>query len=473
MRQSWLSLRAEPSGLAVTGVVAGCLLLLAMAMVLTRELLLPFPEWVAGVPLWLAALLLIPRLKQAQRKQIGILVAVGVSGLLFAVGFDVLSSGNASVEPGQFPADNQTTPYFLKAVAGNQMLLAMLVGVSFLRLVALAGIAPAEDLPKGRTVLQKTMISTHILGSVLNMSAPMIVGDRLVHANGGQPLLRPQGMVLLRAFSTAAFWSPFFGAMGLTLLSAPGSQLVVLVACSLPVAMAGLLFTAWEIHRKPELDQVQGFPLSWSSLGMPVGLALLVVICHWIWPAVSVLTLVTLLAVSVTVLWRFTLGKKRDKQGIPVCQPNALVNHVKTGLPGLCSEVSLFLGAAVLASGVAATLAVLDLSLAPQHYGALEACITLMVLVGVAMLGMHPVTTVALAGSILAPSVSDPNLLGLTMLMCWGIGSGFSPMSGIQLTMQARFGMRAREILWANRFYGPFMFAVCFAVLFAYQWISG
>jgi hypothetical protein len=85
---------------------------------------------------------------------------------------------------------------------------------------------------------------------------------------------------------------------------------------------------------------------------------------------------------------------------------------------------------------------------------------------------MHPVTSVVLAGSLLATSVTDPNLLGLTLLMGWAVGVGLSPLSGIQLTLQARFGMSARAMMWANRYYALLIVPLCCATLYGYEWVT-
>ncbi|MDP2608622.1 MULTISPECIES: hypothetical protein [unclassified Oceanobacter] len=430
---------------AGTPPLAGWLLLLALVLVLTNALLIDFPAWVAGVPLWIATALLIPQIKASQRRQIGGLMLVGVAGLVFAAW------------------QGSSASYWLKAVEGNQMLLAMIIGVSFLRLVALAGMSATERLPQGVQALQKTLFSTHLIASVLNISAALIVGDRLAHARQHQPLQPEQGMVLLRAFSACAFWSPFFAAMGLTLLSAPGAQLITLVLFGLPLALVALLFSAWEIRRNPAAKNAIGYPLRWSSLWMPLVLAVLVIVSHWIWPELAVLTLVTLIAIVFSLIWLLlTRGGKGAKD---------IVQHIRVGLPGMCSEIALFLGAAVLAAGVSASMNALDISVAPAQFGALEACVTLLVLVIAAIAGMHPVTSVVLAGSLLAGSVDDPNLLGLTFLMGWAIGVGISPLSGIQLSLQARFGMSARAMMWANRYYALLMLPLCCATLYGYGYL--
>ena len=420
-------------------------LLIGMAAVAVLNAFFPLlPGYLIGAPIWGAALLLWPRLSPAQRKQARVLLLAGAPLLLFGTLY------------------SQDLSYLRKALEANYLVLAMLVGVSFLRLVAMQGVQGDEQLPRGRRALWHTLLGTHLIGSVINISSVLIVGDRLA---ARQPLKPVQALVLLRSFSICAFWSPFFAAMGLTLVSAPGAELKTLVLYGVPVAVVALVFSLWEVSRHPEAEQASGFPMHLKALWMPMLLAVLVVISHELWPRISVLTLVTLISILFATGW--LLFRQRRQGG------RRLLNHIHEGLPGLAGEVMLFLAAAVLAAGVAAVLGALDLALAPEHYGAPEACVTLVVLVLLAFAGMHPVTGVVLVGSILAPGVSDPNLLGLTMLMGWALGVGLSPLSGIQLSLRARYFISAAQLLRLNRYYAPVMLLICWGMLWLFARLNG
>ncbi len=161
-------------GMAFTAVLNACFSLL--------------PGYLIGVPVWISALLLWSKLNQPQRKQIGILLGIGAPLLIF---------GTASGETGL---------YLLKALEANYLVLAMLVGVSFLRLVALQGMQNDEQLPIGHKALWQTLLGGHLIGSVINISSVLIMGDRLT---ARQPMQPVQALVLLRGFSICAFWSPF------------------------------------------------------------------------------------------------------------------------------------------------------------------------------------------------------------------------------------------------------------------------
>ena len=285
----------------------------------------------------------------------------------------------------------------------------------------------------------------------------MILGDRL---SAQKPLTPLQGLILLRSFSTCAVWSPFFAAMGVVLISAPGSSLSTLVLYGIPVALSGLLLSSWQINRHPEVAETPGYPLHLGALWIPTFLAVLVMIAHKVWPQVSVITLVTVLSLLFSLLW---LPVKNGSSS-----PALLVKHVRHGLPRLGGEVTLFVAAAVLAAGIGALLLSLDIRLAPDHFGLGAACITLFVLVGLAMIGMHPVTSAVLAGSILMPSVDDPNLLGITLLLSWSLGVGFSPFSGVQISLQSRYGIGALTLMKASCVSG----GVCFRpAVYSFEYI--
>ncbi|SEQ26864.1 hypothetical protein SAMN03080615_00980 [Amphritea atlantica] len=429
-----------PLSTRVTGWTLLLMLLLSLITALTHAV----PDYVAGAPVWLAAALLIRRQRPNQLIQSAVLLIAGATGLAIGVYQGV---------------DHR---YLLKALAANQLVIAMLIGVSFLRIVAIRGIENDDRLPAGRKPLLRTLFGTHLIAAVINISSVMIVGDRLT---ARRPLSPLQGLTLLRAFSICACWSPFFAAMGVVLISAPGAQLSTLIIYGLPTALTALLFSAWQIARHPDAVETQGYPMHFAALWMPLLLAILVLIAHLYLPQLSVITLVTLISILFTLIY-LLLRQPKDCARL-------LTTHIQEGLPKMGSEVTLFLAAAVLASGVAALLESLQIRLAPEHFSAPEASLTLIALVGLALIGMHPVTSAVLAGSILMPAVSDPNLLGITLLLSWSIGVGLSPFSGVQLSLQSRYGISAIALMKLNRIYGPVMLATGFAVLWTYSAISG
>lgn len=427
----------------VTAVMAGWLLFIMIFSSLVGALMGKLSySLLAGACIWIAAFLLFPQAKKIQKLQT--LVLLGFAIVFFAVGY----THGANVK------------YVYTALEGNQVILSMLVSVSFLRIVALANVKDSEHLPKGKMALFKTLVSAHIFACVMNMSAPLLIGERMSSVKKLNPI---QSFMLVRAFSACSCWSPFFATMGLTLMSAPGSKLLVLMLFGIPMGLIMLGLTAWQMWHHPDAEESYGYPMTISSLWLPIVMCIIVLVSHMIWHEVPVITLVTLLALVFTVVWLFIFRRQAWWR--------LLYAHIVDGLPKMAGEVLLFLSSAVLACSVAAAITSLNINIVPQHFGLFQACCTIVIFIILAIVGMHPVTTVALAGGILAPVVTDMNLLGLTMLFGWAFGVCFSSLSGIQLSIQARLGVPSRDIMKLNMVWGLPMLLLSFVVLYIYTLI--
>lgn len=423
--------------------LAGWLLLWVVIAAVLAVIVPAFPAAIAGGLIWLVAILLKGGgIKGAQRVQVIVMLSVGSIGL--AAG---LLNG----------ADSR---HLLKALEANQMVIAMLISVSFLRLVTSGELNVSDNLPKGRKALLSTLAGPHLFGSVINMSALFIVGDRL---SRHRPMTVLQALIMSRAFSLCAHWSPFFAAMGVALINAPGAQLTTLSTVGVPLSIFMLGFTYWELSRASDAKQLTGYPLNAGSLWLPMLLAVLVMVSNRIWPQVPVLTLVTLIALVVAL----TLSVLRE--GVSGVYKS--IQHVQTALPRQGGEVMLFLGAAVLGAGVAALLDSFNIQLTFATFGANQAFVVLLIMVTLAMVGMHPVTSVTLVGSLLAPVVNDPNLLALVFLMTWAFGAGISPFSGLQLSLLSRYQIDALSMLKRNWRYALVLLAADYLALLLYGWV--
>jgi hypothetical protein len=401
-----------------------------------------FPPLYAGIAAWLAGLILLPAIKRQARLQFIVMFSVGAAALFWAA------------------ASGRPTDWGL-VLTSNQSLLAMLAAVSFLRLITLpaaeSGGPGAETTPRGPSALTSTLIGVHLFGSVINLSALTIMGDRL---SAHRPLTPTQAQVLSRGFSMAASWSPFFAAMGLTLTNAPGAQLSVLVLLGLPVAALALGYTAIELGRRPEAAGFEGYPMHFGALWVPASLALCVMLAHQWRPQVPILTLVALLSVTTTLV---VLLLREWRSGL-----RHFIAFVMIRLGGMANELALFLAAGVLASGISAAVATSGLNLGGFQFGFPQAAGLLVIMIALSALGIHPVICISTAGGLLAPLHPDPNLLGMVFLMTWALGIALSPISGTNMTIQGRYGIDAHRFLrWHARF-ALFVLAVDLATLFAY-----
>lgn len=403
--------------------VAGWLLLGAVVLSIANGIGVDLPRALPGLAFWFAGLLLAARVGGMQRVQTLAMFAVGFAGLVFAA-----PGGDAQWE---------------RALATNQALLAMLAAVTFLRLISLPEVGAGETDPRGRAALWRTLLGVHLFGSVINLSALLILGDRLARQRALTPL---QACVLSRGFALASHWSPFFAAMGIALGHAPGATLPVLSLVGLPLAAFGLWFGGRQLARWPDAAAFIGYPMHFGALWIPALLATLVLTAHQVLPAIPILTLISGSAVTLTLLVLLIRHGGRDGAA-------RFADHVATGLPRMSGELVLFLAAGVLAAGIGSAVQGSGWTLALPRFGASEASLLLVLMVGVSAAGVHPVISIATASGVLAPLAPDPDLMGITYLMTWAAGVTSSPFSGMHLAMQGRYGIDARGFLrWNGSF---------------------
>lgn len=384
------------------------------------------PSLLAGLLGWCAAVLLWYRLRRRQRIQTGWLIVMGSAGLAWG------SSQGIGIDPSAI-------------FASNQGLISLLVAVTFLRLVTLpeeAGTTAA--LPRGRKALWRTLLGVHLFGSVINMSTVFILGDRM--ATRGR-LGKRRALVLTRGFATAAFWSPFFAAMAAALTYAPGARIGLLMLSGLPMATISLWFTGRELEPASPVRGALfiGYPMRFSTLWLPSLLVLIVLLIHAAEPRWSILAIISL---NAPLLSLGILVRRHGKGALPRFR-----EHVNRGLAETANELCLFLAAGVLAAGLTSTLATWGQWLVFTRFGPLQASLLLLVMVGLATLGLHPVITIATFGTWLAPVDPDPTLLAMTFLMAWGIGILANPLSGLHLAMQGRYGIDGYAFLRWNSAY--------------------
>jgi C4-dicarboxylate transporter len=309
----------------------------------------------------------------------------------------------------------------------------------------------------GLAPLWRTLLGVHLFGAVINYSSIIIIADRL---SLRRPLSQLQAIVLSRGFSAAANWSPFFAAMGVALTHAPGAHLLTLSTVGIPVALAALLFSGWALTRHAQISEFHGYPMHFEALRLPLLLALAVLGINALWPHLAILTVVTLLAISVTALLLLPKGSHGLRQ---------FGQHIANGLPQMRGELVLFLAAGVFATGISAVLAAHNLAPQLNSFGPGSAWLLLLGMVALSAIGVHPVISIATVSGILMPVVDDPNLLGITFLMTWALGVTYSPLSGMHLAMQGRYGINAFGFLRWNAGYVTFMLLVDGGALFAYS----
>lgn len=405
---------------------AAAVLLVAMAVLaVLNGVGSGLPAWPAGVAAWGAAILLWPKLDGRQRRLVGLLIAIGV----LALGWS---------------AFHGAPTYWLGALTQNNALLGMLVGVSFLQLLSLAG--ATEVLPKGRRALWQTLLATHFLGAAINLSAVFMIADRI--GPKGVPRAE-QAALLVRSFLAAAMWSPFFAAVAVAITYAPGASLAGVLAWGLPFACFLLVLAGRRLERElPEGGrEFIGYPMRPGALAAPLVLAAGVGLMHlWFpsWSALAIITIVAPLIALVVSLWRSGVVDGAER----------VIQQARSRLPAMSGELALFLAAAVFASGLRSLMASTSLGMPFESVGPLEAALLLALMIGFAMIGIHAVISISIVSAWTAPLSPDPVLMATVYCMSWAIGLAVSPLSGIHLALQGRYGLSAVSLARLNAKYG-------------------
>ena len=395
-------------------------------------------SWIPGVFGWIAAILLIDRIKPAQRWQIAAIAVFGA-----AIHFVAISRG-ADVD-------------FGRIIGINTGLISMIAAVGFLRLVVSPGQAD-EKLPVGNRSYYRTMAGVWLFGSVINISAPIIFADRLAQRDG---LGRLAAQSIVRVFTSCSGWSPFFGGMAVVLTYVPNVNLGLVMLLCLPFSLLGLAIVLAEgrIRFGEEVRRFRGYPVRFSSLWVPAVLAFVVMLLSWLAPSWSVLTHISIAALAVSII-----GLKIWRSWSELIQE--LTRHVTNHVPGMINELSLFLVAGILATGLASFLAS-DIGLIPRSEFALSQAIVLLgVMVLLAVAGVHPVVTISGATPILLSFDPNPNLLAIVYLLAWSLGTCASPLSGTHLVFQGRYGISNWRAAVGNWNYVAVMYIAALPFLF-------
>ncbi len=261
-------------------VLFGMALVLNMVLV-PMSILVPVLDPAAGASTLAAAVIGLVRVRPMQRLLALVLIGSGLSALVAAF----LLGGRPPVG---------------ELLTLNQTLLGMLTAVSFVRLIT--GDSPVHE-PRltGVAAVWRTATIVQLLGAVINVSAVTLVGDRL--RRSGQ-LHMADALLLSRAYSPGAFWSPFWGASAAALTYASGASTVALLVCGGLLALCAFTVSVALVVPRfgDSLVGYRGYPLSARVLVLPISLAVLVIGFHLVIPTVRLAVVVLLAALLVPVV---------------------------------------------------------------------------------------------------------------------------------------------------------------------------
>ncbi len=384
---------------------------------------LPFdPAWLAGVASWLAALLLFNNASRILQVQVGILLAIGLILIFYA-------------------ADQGVEINLLKVISSNSGLLSMIAAVGFLRLVAISDTDKETRLPVGRRSYLHTLLGVNVLSTIINISAPMLIADR-IHQQ--RPLQRFTSQSITRVFCGCASWSPFFGAMAVVLTYVSQAKLLWIVLAGLPFTVMGLIVVYAEarIRYPTEVDSFIGYPIHLDSLKIPFVLVICVVLGFWLLPETPVLMVIASSALLVTTLTLVI----RNRASVT----SQLGDYVVNGLPRMVNELTLFLAAGVLAAGMSAIIENGVSFTQFTHFDATTSIQLLGFMLLCAVIGIHPVILISSLTPLILTLDPNPNLLAVTYLFAWNLGTCSSPLSGTNLVFQGRYDIPSwKAAIWS------------------------
>lgn len=398
--------------------------------------------WPSGVFAFLAALLLLPDTGYVQRVQMGALMLIGVGMVLYG------DHRGASID---WPS----------VLAQNTGLLSMVISVGLLKVLMARRLTHADKLPTGRKAYWQTLLSLGIFGSVINISAPILISDRLTL---NRPMDHFTAATVSRVFCACSTWSPFFAGTAVVLTAVTGSEVLPLMVHGLPLLMTVVVaqYAIAHFRHAEKLKQFRGYPIRLDSLWVPLLLAVLVMLVSLFFSHLSILICITLVAILLT------LTMLSIQSGVRAML-RSLLRFITEELPRSVNELQLFLSAGVLAAGLKAIVQIGAVSPPLAHFDASAAALLLAFMIVVAGLGIHPVIQIAALTPLILEVDPDPTLLGLTYMFAWGLGTCASPLSGTHLILQGRYGMSAWRGALQN---WPFVAVMyCAAVLFL--WICG
>ncbi len=386
------------------------------------------PLALTGLLATIAIVILPTRLSNALLWQCGLMMGVGIGLLVWMhfLGDDIL---------------------WYESLNSNVPLLILFASVSFLRVLP---VTPSDGKSrKGVGAFVQTLLGTHFLASVINMSASVVVANYL---KGDKTLNQALTLLTMRSVCIAAYWSPFFGAMATVLHYMPDVQLPHLWIYSVPLTLFALALTTFEAKSAApdKLAEFKAYPIGLEPLLLPIGLLISSLIAHQLWPDIPMVLLVSMAALLLPCL--LLLYQKGGKDSLKL-----ITKHIGFGLGNLRGEFLLFISAGVLGSGGSALLKHFPPALPFEVFDAGVASLLLILILSLAMLGAHTIVGIAISAPIVLSTDPNITLLSLCYLSAWSIAAVMSPFSGLSLFFKGHYQLSMKQLLDYHWKYGIIM----------------
>ena len=412
-----------------------------LGLSITRMFWPAVPALAAPALAWIALALLWRGLGMQQRVQMVAFSALGVAALWWGVGRGAALS--------------------VEAVLGqNQAILSMLASITLLRLLRPPVREAEPELPRGIVSYLRSMVGVHTFGAVINISAVIIMADRLTRT---APLTLTQAQLLSRAFTAVAFYSPFIGGVALALAYTPGSNALLMMLFGIPIALVALLLLSWYARsgRVDDIVNFRGYPVHLEGLWLPVVLAATVLVALALTSDYSVLSLITMLTPVVVGCALVVGGGLR----------RALSDYVNRRLPEMGGELALFLAAGVLGSGLLAAFGSATGWTPFDRLDAFNASLLLLLFPLTSLICIHPIVVISVVPPLIGVLDVDPTFLAIVFAMGWGLACALNPMSGVNLVLHTRYGVSNWAIGRSAIPFSAALYPVAVGLLFVYEWV--
>lgn len=411
--------------------LAGILYLGMLFGVICHAYISSFPLMISVVAGWLGSILLLPLISSTAEKQTIILYAI--AAILSAVAVNL----GGTLEP-------------FKMFSSNVTMAAMFASGSFLSLLTRNMHGSATQ--KGEKGILSTFLSSNLLGAVISLAVIYLIGDRLEKK---QKLTYSQVMVISRGFGAASYWSPFFVGGAVALSYAPEMKLAITIPMGIILVIATMLITFLEIKNKEE-GEFEGYPISISALKLPFLLVVGVLVYHVMDSTMNIIVVISIVTPIISMLLMNKVNFKND-----------IYHLVADHFPSMGGQIALYLAAGLLSGAIAALLKVCPpvfLYNLTTTFGPNEAIVALAIIILISYLGLHPIITISSLFPIINHFNPSPTLVGLVMVIGWGMGITVSPLSATNLSLLGRYGTTAKEILKMNKLFTIEMLIICYGL---------
>jgi TRAP-type C4-dicarboxylate transport system permease large subunit len=380
--------------------------------------------------------------------------------------------------------EQPTALALLDGFARNMNLIALFVMVPLIGVM----ISTGGYLTAMRNVLQNRKaksLSAYRLGKLLTSSMGIFLNlgtlpivHRVVSDSTTGYEQKKMGLVLQRAFVFCMFWSPYFVNVGL--------MLTLFDVTWLQIAGAGILFGTlylvcslyfnrrqtfvndhWieDVSGTDQLDVTEDKKkliglVRWSLCLLFVSLTLDFLTEY------PMLTIVTVVALLYPFLWSVTIGVYREYL-------EQLTQYVQHVFHRLQNEILIFISAGFFGAALSYTQIgqwiseqILFLS---QGSVLVFTFLVMLLTIGLAVLGIHPVIIVIGIGGSLSPDIFgvSPVYMAVLMLVSWALGAAVSPLSGIVLMTSNLTNERTSVIAKLNAPLTLFMVVLSVIILYA------